>query len=254
MNLAPRLSTCSLAAGPHVGRSDDGAEAARRRDRLQAGDAGAHDEHARRRHGAGCGHHHRQRPAVFGGGIDHGAIAGEIGLARQHVHALRAGDARQELHREADDAGVGHGAQRGLVAVGVHDGDDHRALLVARQLRGLRTAHLEHDVGTLDRRGINGGAGGGIVRVEDARLDSSARLDRDLGAEADQFLDRLRRGGNPRLARLGFRSNRNLHSASDGGLRARPAFKPVRSRLRAGPSPAACDRAVELRRGKTPSG
>ena len=42
-----------LGRRPHVGRGDDRAEAARRGDRLQAGDADAHDEDFRRRHGAG---------------------------------------------------------------------------------------------------------------------------------------------------------------------------------------------------------
>ena len=123
-----------LGRGPHIGRGDDGAEPARGRDRLQAGDAGAHDEDFRCRNGTGRGHHHRQRPAIFGGGVDDGAIAGKIGLARQHIHDLRAGDARQKLHGKADDAGLGHAAQRVLMAVWVHDGDDDRALLQARKL------------------------------------------------------------------------------------------------------------------------
>ena len=47
-----------------------------------------------------------KRAAVFAGAVDHGAIAGEIGLAGQHVHHLRAGDARHQLHREGGDAGL----------------------------------------------------------------------------------------------------------------------------------------------------
>jgi hypothetical protein len=62
--------------------------------------------------------------------LDHGAVAGEIGLARQHVHHLRAGDARHQFHREGRDAGIGHRLQRGVVAVGVHDRDHQRAALV----------------------------------------------------------------------------------------------------------------------------
>jgi hypothetical protein len=50
---------------------------------------------------AGGGHHHRQGAAIGLGGLDHGAVAGEIGLRGQHVHHLRAGDARHELHGEA---------------------------------------------------------------------------------------------------------------------------------------------------------
>ena len=39
-------------------------------------------------------------PAVLGGGIDDGAVAGEVGLGGEHVHHLGAGDARHQLHRE----------------------------------------------------------------------------------------------------------------------------------------------------------
>ena len=71
---------------------------------------------------------------IFLGGIDHRAVAGEIGLARQHVHRLRAGDARHQFHGEGDHAGIGHLRERRLVAVRIHDGDDERALLDAREL------------------------------------------------------------------------------------------------------------------------
>ena len=61
------------------------------------------------------------------------------------------------------------------------------------------------------------GAGGGIVRIEDAGLDAGARLDGDLGAKADHLLDGFGSRGHARLARIGFGSNRNLHESSDGG-------------------------------------
>ena len=122
---------------------------ARGRDRLQAGDADAHDEHLGRRHGAGRGHHHRQRAAIFAGGVDHRAIAGEIGLAGEHVHRLRARDARHQLHGEGNEPGIRHLLERGFVAVRIHDGDDQRALLVGGQFVGRRAAHLEHQVGVL---------------------------------------------------------------------------------------------------------
>ena len=118
-----------LGGGPHVGGGDDGAEAARRGDRLQPGDADAHDEDLRRRHGAGRRHHHRQRAVVFRRRVDHRLVAGEVGLAGQHVHRLRARDARHELHREGGDAGLGERLDRRVVAVGVHDGDDGGARL-----------------------------------------------------------------------------------------------------------------------------
>jgi hypothetical protein len=175
-----------LGRRPHVGRGDDGAEAARGGDRLQAGDAGAHDENLGGRHRAGRRHHHRQRPAEFGGRVDHGAVAGEIGLARQHVHPLRAGDARQELHGEGDDAGLRHGAQRRLVAVRVHDGDDDRAFLQARQARRFGRRTLSTISAPLDASGRRWRRRRKI-RIEDAGLDPGARLDGDLGAKADHL-------------------------------------------------------------------
>ncbi len=120
-----------LGGRTHVGGGDDGAEPAGGGDRLQAGDAGAHDEYLGRRHRAGRRHHHRQRPAEFFGGIDHRAIAGQIGLAGEHVHRLCAGDARHQFHGESDKAGIGHLLECGLVAVWVHDRNDQGALFIS---------------------------------------------------------------------------------------------------------------------------
>ncbi len=118
---------------------------------------------------------------------------------------------------KAVDAGLRHGAQRIVVAVRIHDGDDDRALLQTRKLGRLRPPHLEHDIGAAHRIGGHGGAGGGIVRIEDAGFDPGARLDRDFGAKPDHFLDGFGSRGYARLARIGFGSNRNLHKSSDGG-------------------------------------
>ena len=83
-----RAERCDLLLGrrPNVGRRHDGAEPPRGGDGLKAGDAGAHDEDLGRRHRAGRRHHHRQRAVIFGGRVDHSLVAGEIGLAGQHVH------------------------------------------------------------------------------------------------------------------------------------------------------------------------
>ena len=62
-NFAPSDSTCSATSGAHVVAGRHGAEAARRRERLQAGDAGAEHEHLRGRDRAGGGHQHREEAA-----------------------------------------------------------------------------------------------------------------------------------------------------------------------------------------------
>ena len=210
-----------LGRGPHVGRGDDGAEAPRGGDRLQAGDADAHHEHFCRGNRAGRGHHHREGAAEGLGGLDHRAIAGEVGLRRQDVHDLCAGDARHQFHREGRYAGIGDRLQRGLVAVGVHDRDDQRAALVVRKFGRLGPLHLDDDIGILEGVGTDGGAGRGEFRIRQARLDARARLDRDLGAQRLELLDGVGGSGDPRLGRVDFLGNGNLHGASGGAGSAR---------------------------------
>ena len=74
----------------HVGRFDHGAQALGGGDRLQAGHADAHDQHARRLDGAGGRHQHRHEALIGVGGHHHGLVAGDVGLRGQHVHRLRA--------------------------------------------------------------------------------------------------------------------------------------------------------------------
>ncbi|MEY9737466.1 hypothetical protein ABH985_005255 [Bradyrhizobium ottawaense] len=208
--------------GPHVGRGHDGAETARGRDRLEAGDADAHHEHFRRRHGAGSGHHHREGAAERLGALDHGAVTGEVRLRGQHVHHLRARDARHQFHREGGNAGIGDRLQRGLVAIGVHDGDDERAALVLRELGGFRTLHLDDDVGILQRICADGGTYRGEFGIRQARFEAGARLDGDLGAQRLELLHRIGRSGDSRLERIDFLGNGDLHRSSGGaGQRAR---------------------------------
>ena len=199
-----------------VGRGHDRAEPARGRDRLQPRNTHAHDEHARRRHGAGRRHHHRERAAELGRGVDHGAVAREVRLAREHVHHLRAGDARHQLHREADDAGLRHGGERGLVAVRVHDRHHERAGLVGRDLRIGRAAHLEHHVGILDGIGRAAGdrrAHGLVVRIEHAGLHPRAALHDHVDAKRLHLLHGVGRGGDARLGRVDLGGNGDFHGS-----------------------------------------
>ena len=102
------------------------------------GDAGADDEHPRRRHRAGGGHHHREAALERAGRLDHRAVAGEVGLAGQHVHRLGAGDARQQFHRRAcrcrPAARLGH--ELGI-GEGVGGADQQRAARDQGALLGL---------------------------------------------------------------------------------------------------------------------
>ena len=136
-----------LGRGTHVGRCDHGAEAPAGGDRLQAGDADAHDEQLRGRDRAGGGHHHRQGPTVFGRGVDHRAIASKVCLARQHVHRLGAGYAREKLHGERCHPGLRHRLDRLAVFVRVHRRDDDGIRPEAGNFAAARPANLQYQIG-----------------------------------------------------------------------------------------------------------
>ncbi len=144
--------------------------------------------------------------------LDHRLVAGEIGLARQDVHDLRAGDARDKLERESHEPGVRHALQRGLVAIGIHQRDDRRTALVAGEI--LRPAHLEDEIGVGERRSSVRGyrrAHLGKARVRHAGRRAGAALDRHLGAEGDELLHRFRRRRNARLDRRVFLEDCDPH-------------------------------------------
>ena len=173
-----------------------------------------------RRHGARCGHQHRHHPVELGETVDHGPVAGEIGLARQHVHALGAGGARQQLQGERDHArlGVGRHLLRILVGIEHADQDLSRAQqrhLVERALAlGKRPPHLEHDVRiAIDRPGIvhQPGAGIGEALVDEAGGFAGPRLDQRVDPAADQPLHRVGSGRDARLASPAFLGDAYLH-------------------------------------------
>src|SRR3546814_9011912 len=71
------------------------AEAARSGDRLEAGDADAHDERLGGADRAGGGHHHRKGATIGARRHQHRLVTREIRLTGQYVHRLRARDARR---------------------------------------------------------------------------------------------------------------------------------------------------------------
>jgi hypothetical protein len=183
--------------------------------------ADAHHEYFCGGNGTRRGHHHREGAAEGFGGFDHRAVAGKIGLRRQHVHHLRAGDARHQFHGERGDTGARNRLQRRLVAVRVHDGDHQRAALVFREFRRLRPLHLDNDVGVLERIRADGGASRGELGIGQARLDARARFDHHIGADRLELLHGVGGSGDPRFGRVDFLGNGNLHEASGGAGSAR---------------------------------
>ena len=85
----------------HVVGPDDRAEPLGRRDRLQAGDAGAEHDDLGGLDGAGRGHVQREEAAQHPGRDDRAAVAGDQRLGAQRVHRLGARDARDQLHARA---------------------------------------------------------------------------------------------------------------------------------------------------------
>ena len=213
-----------LGGGAHIGREDDTAKSPRRGDRLQAGDPCPHHQHPRRLDRAGRGHHHRHGPAEFAGGIERGLVAGEVGLRRQHVHRLRPGNARDQLHRHRRDAGLCVGLDILGVLQRRQQADERGPPLHHIQLVGLtvlaaeqRALDLQHDVGIADRGGGIGGdrrPGSLIGGVEETGALTGAGLDRDVETHADELLDRIRRRRDAPLERASFLDDRDLHRAT----------------------------------------
>jgi hypothetical protein len=227
-----------LGGGTHVGGGDHGTETTRSSDRLQAGDADAHDESFRRRHRARRRHHHRQRPVIFGSRVDHRLVAGEVGLAGQDVHRLGARDARHELHREGGDAGPCQSIDRSIVAIGIDDGDNGGARAIGLQLRLIRPAHLQHHIGFGDIAGLTDhSAGLGELLVGNARCRAGAAFHDDVKPQPRQPLHRVGRGSNTRLVRIELTRDENRLShrmilSAGTCLRRTPAELPAMSRAR----------------------
>jgi len=150
-------------------------------------------------------------------------------LAREHIHDLRAGDARHEFHREGGEAGGCHGGKRLGGIIGIHDGEDERAFFDQLDLCGRRPADLEDDFGILQR--VLGGfcdgcTGGGEIIIRHAGLGACARLHGDGGAEGYELFNGFSRGGDTGFDRIRFRNNCDAHktlhpfsSVTDGLLR-----------------------------------
>ena len=145
--MAPRLSTCSLTAG-RTSKADT--TAPRRRAvaiGLQPRHARAEHEHLRRRDRARRRHQQREEAGQAVRRHERRLVAGDGALGREHVHALRARDARDRLEREPDDAALGQPLDALAVGERLQERDQHRALAQRVDLGAGRLAHLDDDLG-----------------------------------------------------------------------------------------------------------
>ncbi len=97
--------------------------------------------------GAGGGHQHREQALVVEGAQHHGLVAGDVGLRRQHVHALRAGGARGGLQREGGEAGPRPDAPGRPGSNGFSMPTSTVPGLISGSSPVVGAAHLEHQVG-----------------------------------------------------------------------------------------------------------
>ncbi len=200
--------------GAHVGGAHHGAEALGRRDRLQAGNAGAHHEHLGRTHRARRRHHHRHGAVESHRRIEHRLVAGQIGLARQDVHHLRARDARHEFHRHQRHAGPGQRVDVAFAAIRVHRADHQRARLGAGEDLDARPPHGQDDIGILHRLGSarrHQRAGFFVFRIGKTRCCTGTCLDGDDIAEPDQLTGSFRRRGHTGFPVGPLPDDSNLH-------------------------------------------
>jgi len=95
----------------------------------------------------------------------------------------------------------------------IEETHQHRAALELRQLVFGRPSHLEHDVGAERLVGACYPCADGLeLAVRNARRGAGARLDDELVLAARrELLDRFRRCGDARLARVGLAWNADDH-------------------------------------------
>ena len=200
----------------HVVGRDDAAEPLGRRDRLQARDARAEHEHARGSEGSGGGHRHAEHAPERVGGERHEPVAGEQRLRRQHVHRLRARDARQQVERERGDrrrrapprprrrSGTG----RAMPTVTVPAGSAAISAAVSGRTwkRMPRVERLRRGATMLRPGRLVGG-------IRDQRARTGARLDLDGRAGGDELLDAVGGRGDALLTRrtLGAHAHVDRH-------------------------------------------
>jgi hypothetical protein len=193
---------------------DDRAEAARGRDRLQAGDAGAEHEHARRRDRARGGHHHREQLRARVGGEQDGAVAGDARLRAEHVHHLGERRARHQVGGERGDAAAGDVTDALGIGERLEQRDQGASVEQHPALGEARRPHLQDEIGRAEQRAgvrLDARACRLVVGVGDVRGAAGAALHGHLELAGDQSLDGVRRQRDPLLAGQSFFRDANPH-------------------------------------------
>ena len=173
----------------HIGSRDLRAQTLGGGDRLQTGNAHPHHEDPGRLDGARSGHHHRKGATIGVGRGQHGLVSRKVRLAGEHIHALRAGDARHELHRQRFEPGLGIGLDPFPVAKRIEGRRDPGPGLRAREQGDVRRLNAEDDVRILDNRGGRADFGPrfAIGLVGDGGTQPRALLHRNDSTQGSEF-------------------------------------------------------------------
>ena len=138
------------------------------------------------------GRHHGDEARRLRGGQQHGFVAGHHRHRRQHVHGLRAGDARHEFQREAGGAGGGDAARSLRAGQRLEHGDERVAAAEAAEIRrgaGGERAHRKDDIGLredLGRGGQDGRALLHVLRVREPGCEARRGFDDDRQAHLQE--------------------------------------------------------------------
>lgn len=188
--------------GPGIGGPHDRTQTAGRADRGQPGHPGAHHQHLGRRHLARRGDLTGEEPAEAVRGLDHRAVAGDVGHRRQHIQRLGTRNPRHRVHREHRDRARGQLVDKIGLECGRDQADQRGAVTQRGDLGIVGRVHLQDDVGIpgLIRR-TDVGTGLDVRTVGETRRSARAGFDDDVVTELDNLADRLRCGGDTRLTR-----------------------------------------------------
>ena len=203
----PQRLDLLLDHGPGVEGLDPGAQALGGGDGLQAGHAGADDEDPGRGDRAGRGHHHGQDLVQPLGGQDHRHVAGQVGLRTERVHLLGERGARNHLHADRADPGLGQGLDQLRLAERVQVADVNAAVLHGAGLGHGGLVESQHHVGGAERtQPVHDYRCAGLLVGGIGEMERSAEtgLHLDLRAGLDQFFHGSGDDRDPLLAGFQF--------------------------------------------------
>src|SRR5579864_6478229 len=124
-------------------------------------------------------------------------VAAHGRLRRERVHRLRAGDARDRLHRERDDAAAAELLDSAWIGERLEEADQQLPLVQALDLLLVRLADLREDVRS--PHVTDGRPGLRVCRIGERRLGARSRLDDDLEARGGELYRGFGHKGDPAL-------------------------------------------------------